>query len=57
MDILSILWIKSFLLNLQNSLLQAPGLQAQASNGLPYIDVKMEAMMPRVSQMDSQEII
>jgi len=47
-DLCSCLWLNSFALNLHHSLLSSNLDQQQASAALTYIDVKLEAIMPRV---------
>jgi hypothetical protein len=47
-DLCSCLWLNSFALNLHQSLLSSNPDQLQASAALMYIDVKLEAIMPRV---------
>lgn len=44
-DVCSCLWLNAFLLNLHHSLMAA---QPQPPSSLPYIDVKIEAIMPRI---------
>lgn len=46
-DVLTLLWLNSFGLNLHQSLLNTKNQDAAA---LMYIDVKIEAIMPRVSK-------
>ena len=43
-DLLTVLWLNSFAMNLHQSLLNTK----QESSALNYIDVKIEAIMPRV---------
>ena len=47
-DLCSCLWLNSFALNLHHSLFSSNPDQQQASAALTYIDVKLEAIMPRV---------
>ncbi|PSN57252.1 hypothetical protein C0J52_02548 [Blattella germanica] len=47
-DLCSCLWLNSFALNLHQSLLSSNPEQQQAAASLMYIDVKLEAIMPRV---------
>jgi len=47
-DLCSCLWLNSFALNLHQSLLSSNSDQQQAAAALMYIDVKLEAIMPRV---------
>lgn len=47
-DLCSCLWLNSFALNLHQSLLSSNPDKHQASAALMYIDVKLEAIMPRV---------
>ena len=47
-DLCSCLWLNSFALNLHQSLVSSNPDQQQASAPLMYIDVKLEAIMPRV---------
>lgn len=46
MDVLSVLWANSFALNLHQSLQKNV---QEMNSSLPYVDVKIEAVMPRVS--------
>lgn len=48
MDVLSILWANSFALNLHQSLQKST---QEMNTSLPYVDVKIEAVMPRVSHL------
>jgi hypothetical protein len=45
------LWLNSFALNLHQSLLSSNPDQQQASAALTYVDVKLEAIMPRVCRI------
>ena len=57
-DLCSCLWLNSFALNLHQSLLLSSSAeQQQAAAALMYIDVKLEAIMPRVSNKSSTCII
>jgi hypothetical protein len=47
-DVCSCLWLNSFALNLHQSLLSSSSEQQQAAAALMYMDVKLEAIMPRV---------
>ncbi|XP_063237509.1 bridge-like lipid transfer protein family member 3A isoform X2 [Bacillus rossius redtenbacheri] len=51
-DVFSCLWLNSFTLALQQSLLAAKSQQAES---LGYVDVKVEAIMPRLILENSQE--
>lgn len=44
-DVLSVLWANSFALNLHQSLQKS---MQDVNSSLPYVDVKIEAVMPRV---------
>ena len=48
-DICSCLWFNSFALNLYQSLVLGDAKSAIASPNLMYFDVKLEAILPRVS--------
>jgi hypothetical protein len=47
-DLCSCLWLSSFALNLHQSLLSSSPDQQQAAAALMHMDVKLEAIMPRV---------
>ncbi|KAL0273063.1 UNVERIFIED_CONTAM: hypothetical protein PYX00_005827 [Menopon gallinae] len=47
-DVISILWLKAFALNLHQSLLQTTAGQDASNSKMPYFDVKVEAIQPRV---------
>jgi hypothetical protein len=47
-DLCSCLWLSSFALNLHHSLLSSSPDRQQAAAALMYMDVKLEAIMPRV---------
>ncbi|KAJ9601040.1 hypothetical protein L9F63_000775, partial [Diploptera punctata] len=47
-DLCSCLWLNAFALNLHQSLLTSNSEQQQAAAALMYIDVKLEAIMPRL---------
>jgi hypothetical protein len=47
-DLCSCLWLSSFALNLHQSLLSSSPERQQAAAALMYMDVKLEAIMPRV---------
>lgn len=53
-DLNSCLWLNAFALNLQQSLIHIQNNQSETTNNLPsiYIDIKMEAIMPRVNLLD-----
>lgn len=48
MDVLSVLWANSFALNLHQSLQKNV---QEMNSSLPYVDVKIEAVMPRVREV------
>ncbi|XP_021938763.1 UHRF1-binding protein 1-like isoform X4 [Zootermopsis nevadensis] len=54
-DVCSCLWLNSFALNLHQSLLSSNPEQQQAAAALMYMDVKLEAIMPRVIFESSAE--
>jgi hypothetical protein len=47
-DLCSCLWLSSFALNLHQSLLSSSPERQQAAAALMHMDVKLEAIMPRV---------
>lgn len=47
-DVITLLWLNSFLLNLHQSLLQTAAGQEVTDSGLIYFDVKIEAILPRL---------
>lgn len=51
-DVLSVLWANSFALNLHQSLQKSV---TEMNSSLPYVDVKIEAVMPRVILESSAE--
>ncbi|KAK3923200.1 UHRF1-binding protein 1-like [Frankliniella fusca] len=51
-DVLSVLWANSFALNLHQSLQKSV---TEMNSSLPYVDVKIEAVMPRIIMESSTE--
>lgn len=48
-DVHSCLWFNAFMLNLYNSLMNKNTESAYASSNIMYFDVKIEAILPKVS--------
>lgn len=47
-DVITLLWLNSFLLNLHQSLLQTTTGQDVTDSSLMHFDVKIEAILPKV---------